>query len=449
LQIVTGEDGNGMIERPLDVASYRGKRVLITARGICEAKFLFARALVGVNVARPGARGYGDRVRTERIDAPAWREYETVVDVAEDATGLDLVVAAFGASTIRIDDIRLTVLGAAGAGDERPRALESRALDNVVAFARLYGLVRYFHPSDTAAALDEASWERFVVRGVRAIEDAADAAALQTRLEELFAPLAPSVVIYPESKTPPAVTVVAGSSLHWVHQGIGISKDSVYRSVRGDHDARLSASITTSIDPALVRGKHITATLRAHGRLVGTRADAGLWIAERKAGGSRGFYTEPEAQPPVGTSWTEIRVEGDISADAAALVLGVQILDNADVWLETPVVTADGKPVAIAGWGRPGAQLAATWGGNHDDYTVAIGGSGCAKPRVCLHASPKATPPPDLRPWTGALGGGVAASVPLELATREGKTVPAARHPCPRQTRCHYGPAIARLASPL
>ena len=69
--------------------------------------------------------------------------------------------------------------------------LEGRALDNVVAFARLYGLVRYFHPSSEAAALDDAAWEDFVVRGVRAVEDAPDAAALEIRLEKQFAPVAP------------------------------------------------------------------------------------------------------------------------------------------------------------------------------------------------------------------------------------------------------------------
>jgi C-terminal processing protease CtpA/Prc len=46
-----------------------------------------------------------------------------------------------------------------------------------------------------------------------------------------------------------------------------------------------------------------------------------------------------------------------------------------------------------------------------------------------LHVRRKFTPPPDRRPWLGPLGGGVAASVPLELSTRDGKTVPAAGAP--------------------
>lgn len=35
-------------------------------------------------------------------------------------------------------------------------------VDNVSAFARLYGVVRYFYPSDAAAELD---WDRFAAYG--------------------------------------------------------------------------------------------------------------------------------------------------------------------------------------------------------------------------------------------------------------------------------------------
>ncbi|MCI0465048.1 MAG: hypothetical protein L0Z62_49640, partial [Gemmataceae bacterium] len=42
------------------------------------------------------------------------------------------------------------------AGDEAPRNLTERELDNLVAFARLLGYVRYFHPSDEAA---NANWD--------------------------------------------------------------------------------------------------------------------------------------------------------------------------------------------------------------------------------------------------------------------------------------------------
>jgi hypothetical protein len=46
---------------------------------------------------------------------------------------------------------------------------------NVAAFARLFGVVRYFYPSDAAAAVD---WNRFAVDGVARALEATDAGML-------------------------------------------------------------------------------------------------------------------------------------------------------------------------------------------------------------------------------------------------------------------------------
>src|SRR3954447_25290908 len=62
--------------------------------------------------------------------------------------------------------------GKTGKGNEAARPLQGRALDNVVAFTRLLGHVRYFHPSDEAAATD---WERFALDGLPVVEKARDA----------------------------------------------------------------------------------------------------------------------------------------------------------------------------------------------------------------------------------------------------------------------------------
>ena len=43
---------------------------------------------------------------------------------------------------------------------------EAPALQNLCAFTRLYGYVRYFHPSDAASATD---WERFAIYGARQV----------------------------------------------------------------------------------------------------------------------------------------------------------------------------------------------------------------------------------------------------------------------------------------
>ena len=53
----------------------------------------------------------------------------------------------------------LEVLGKAGEGDVAPRPLTYHQLQNLVAFTRLLGYVRYFHPSDEAAGTEEEAVE--------------------------------------------------------------------------------------------------------------------------------------------------------------------------------------------------------------------------------------------------------------------------------------------------
>ncbi len=59
--------------------------------------------------------------------------------------------------------------------EEPARALSDSGLRNLIAFTKLFGIVRHFHPSDEAAAAD---WNRFAIEGVRKIEGAASPAQL-------------------------------------------------------------------------------------------------------------------------------------------------------------------------------------------------------------------------------------------------------------------------------
>jgi C-terminal processing protease CtpA/Prc len=112
-------------------------------------------------------------------------------------------------------------------------------MENVLAFARLYGYVRYFHPSDQAAATD---WDAFAIRGVREVEGARNAEELVNRLRVLFAPIAPTVRIMTTGISPsilPELTEPRKRGedvevIRWNHTGIGIIKSEYtpYRSER-------------------------------------------------------------------------------------------------------------------------------------------------------------------------------------------------------------------------
>jgi len=119
---------------------------------------------------------------------------------------------------------------AGGPGDEPPRALDDRGVDNLSAFSRLLGLVRLFHPSDQAAALSQDDWNRFAIAGVQQVETAPSPAALARTLEELFTPIAPTVQIFPSdlpappplpgTEHPGPAEPANRSWVSWLHQGV-------------------------------------------------------------------------------------------------------------------------------------------------------------------------------------------------------------------------------------
>src|SRR5690625_875593 len=71
---------------------------------------------------------------------------------------------------------------------------------NLMAFTKLYGYVKYFHPSDEAREID---WDKLAVLGVKKVKKANTDKELKKALEALFLPIAPTMKITetePDSK---------------------------------------------------------------------------------------------------------------------------------------------------------------------------------------------------------------------------------------------------------
>jgi len=110
-----------------------------------------------------------------------------------------------------------------------------RANENVAAFARLFGVVRYFYPSDAADSLD---WNRFAVYGVRRVRTVRDSAVLETTLQELFTPLGPNIKI--ATSLPPAAAPGSIDPLlvAWRYEGPGFHRQ---LTARISHNGRIEA----------------------------------------------------------------------------------------------------------------------------------------------------------------------------------------------------------------
>jgi hypothetical protein len=112
---------------------------------------------------------------------------------------------------------------------EEPRPLSKRGLENLEALARLFGYVRYFHPSDAAAAAD---WEQIAIDSVNAVENAQDAVELASALRKTLDSVTVGVEVFPSGKAPTVGSKPGPYLIEWRHQGVGLSDNNTYYSER-------------------------------------------------------------------------------------------------------------------------------------------------------------------------------------------------------------------------
>jgi C-terminal processing protease CtpA/Prc len=169
------------------------------------------------------------------VTSSEWKTYDIETNVPEDVAQLVFGVILFGGGTAWVDDVSLDILDEIHKDKtEAPRPFTPQGLTNLTAFAKLYGYVRFFHPSDQAAKTD---WEAFAIAGASKIEDAASTAELIGRLQQMFQPIAPTVRIFASGARPQALVFPAGAEIvRYEHNGVGLASttmpNNIYKSER-------------------------------------------------------------------------------------------------------------------------------------------------------------------------------------------------------------------------
>jgi C-terminal processing protease CtpA/Prc len=270
--------------------------------------------------------------------------------------------------------VAVTLAAACHSATPMPTAEVTRLqVSNLHAFARLYGVVRWFHPSDAASAID---WDRLAIDGARRMMDVTDAGTLQTALKEVFSPIAPTMHLavrgegFPdEPALHPAVTEGL-DVVTWEHLGYGdTAVPSGYESKRRHRERTVAvqgfpfASMWQAVDAAPYRGS----ILRLRGKLRTASAARGqLWLRVER-GDSTEFSDDMSDRPVVSDAWTTAAVQGPVDAEATRIVFGIrQVTSKGTEWfddLELAAQAADGtwKPIEIKDPGFEGGDPLTGW----------------------------------------------------------------------------------------
>jgi hypothetical protein len=197
-------------------------------------------------------------------------------------------------------------------------------IEHLAAFARLYGVVRYFYPGDAGVAV---SWNRFAVHGVARVRRVTDTATLETALRELFTPLGPGIEVGRSLPPAPAVGAVDPTLIAWRYSGPGGMSiaGGPYTAGRTNRAAAAAPANSTAFtafaqvtEAAPYRGK--TIRLRARVRVTNPGAGAaGLWLRVDLGG----FFDNMQDRPVQSTEWREYEIQGPVAVDATSIVGGL------------------------------------------------------------------------------------------------------------------------------
>ncbi|HMF72346.1 MAG TPA: hypothetical protein VK616_12790, partial [Flavitalea sp.] len=115
-------------------------------------------------------------------------------------------------------------------------AQKPQSIENIMAFSRLYGYVRYFYPGDEAAAID---WNKFVIYGIQLAIKSQNNSDLLRDLKDIFLPIVPTLQLVRENdsvnfdKGPITPEFRKGyKTIAWQHVGVGLHYNNIYQSER-------------------------------------------------------------------------------------------------------------------------------------------------------------------------------------------------------------------------
>jgi len=215
-------------------------------------------------------------------------------------------------------------------------------VQNLRTLAKLYGYLRYFHPSDEAARVD---WDGLAILAAAKIKDSPDAAALKAALEEVFRPVAPSMRLYFKGKEAPAPAQPASSpttspdaaskSVSWQHMGVGTgAANSIYRSIRLNRPFELAghATLARGLEAVKHAGKtlKLSAWVKVRARDMSSRAQ--LWLRVDRPSGP-GFFDNMLDRPIMTPEWAEYTITGPIASNAQRIVFGAIVSGKGEVLL--------------------------------------------------------------------------------------------------------------------
>jgi hypothetical protein len=341
-------------------------------------------------------------------------------------------------------------------------AQKEREISNLESFAKVYGYVRYFHPSDEAADCD---WNQFVIHGCDEILKCNSDEEVRQTLKRLFDPIAPSLKFYKsdEEFKFDSSSISPGDpkkyqSTYWQHLGVSIGmkyQNSIYQSIRVNARMKIDhqtegddfGNVMTYLSATPYNGKKIKFSGWVK-MAKGIQGTGHLWLRVDNPDNKIGFFENMDNNPIVANEWKQYEIIGEADTNSNGIALGCFLegsgelfFDNFNLsyqengeWKNIPVKNSDFEKEEIA----TGKMKGLTWKGRGKGYDFRLlpdstnGRLGSIKKSTNIetHTGKKIF---EARPWfkdaiQRDIGSGTTCMIPTVLYIDKNGTWPAAKN---------------------
>lgn len=216
-------------------------------------------------------------------------------------------------------------------------------INNLRAFAKLYGYVRFFHPSDESANLD---WDKFSIYGSEKVLAAKNEKELKDILKKLFLPIAPTAQIYSINEKPIGNKKIIPPDIlkykvaSWQHYGVKLPYEfDYYKSIRlncknADYEKKNYGSILQTINILPYRGKELSLSAQIKTDIKDASGGAALGIEILKGDYITVYSNDMADKPIVSPEWKEYTVTFKVPENTPYMCIRCIMRGIGKVWFD-------------------------------------------------------------------------------------------------------------------
>ena len=217
-----------------------------------------------------------------------------------------------------------------------PPIYTRRKVQNIETFARLYGYVRWFHPSDEA---QEIEWDKFAILGIQKVENVKSSKELRDTLYRLFSPVVQGLQIY-EARKPeifnPEILLSPdpdAKPVAWQHYGVYLNDQSnIYKSIRTNKREVDKKVEGTTVTKSIYYPSHLTGKeVKFSGYFRSNKEGAKLFI--QLVDSTRNFKKQEVLIEEL-QEWKRVELSLTVPKETGCIIYGFEIEGDADVWAD-------------------------------------------------------------------------------------------------------------------